>query len=73
MPPVFSGPEPSAEVEGGKIYTGSCHCRAVTIALKEKPLDDTYTGLVQECMCSICQRVRNPCPVWEGDSSTDRG
>ena len=55
--PVFAGPEPSAVVEGGKVYTGSCHCGAVTAAVKVEPLDDTYPGPILECTCSICQRV----------------
>ncbi|KAI1484352.1 glutathione-dependent formaldehyde-activating enzyme [Biscogniauxia mediterranea] len=60
-PPEFKGPEPPANVEGGKIYTGSCHCGAVTLAVKVKPLDSTYQGStfqekVVECDCSICIR-----------------
>ncbi|KAI1467684.1 uncharacterized protein F4812DRAFT_430495 [Daldinia caldariorum] len=55
-PPEFTGPEPPAEIEGARIYTGSCHCGAVTLAVKSKPIDGTYDGLVIECDCSICTR-----------------
>lgn len=54
--PKFTGPEPVGEVEGGKLYTGSCHCGAATIALKSKPIDKDLKGLV-ECNCSSCGRV----------------
>ncbi|KAI1804920.1 hypothetical protein F4811DRAFT_518189 [Daldinia bambusicola] len=55
-PPEFTGPEPRAEIEGAQIYTGSCHCGAVTLAMKSKPIDSTYDGLIIECDCSICTR-----------------
>ncbi|KAI1504498.1 glutathione-dependent formaldehyde-activating enzyme [Biscogniauxia marginata] len=55
-PPGFKGRNPPADIEGGKIYTGSCHCGAVTLALKSKPIDSTYEGKVVECDCSICNR-----------------
>ncbi|RYO86021.1 hypothetical protein DL764_009066 [Monosporascus ibericus] len=55
-PPAYTGPEPKAEVEGGKVYTGSCHCGAVRVAVKTKPLDKTYEGPIYECNCSICRR-----------------
>lgn len=46
-----------AEVEGGKLYTGSCHCGKLTVAVHNKPLeDDKDSGMVQ-CNCSICERV----------------
>ncbi|KAI1115358.1 glutathione-dependent formaldehyde-activating enzyme [Nemania sp. NC0429] len=53
--PKFTGPQPSRDVEGGQLYTGSCHCGAVTTALKSKPFDKDFKGLV-ECTCSICGR-----------------
>ncbi|KAI1165086.1 glutathione-dependent formaldehyde-activating enzyme [Nemania serpens] len=53
--PKFTGPQPSLDVEGGQLYTGSCHCGAVTAALKSKPIDKDLQGLV-ECTCSICGR-----------------
>ncbi|KAI1505293.1 Mss4-like protein [Biscogniauxia marginata] len=55
-PAKYTGPEPTADVEGGKLYTGSCHCGAVRVALKSKPLDKTYEGSITECNCSHCSR-----------------
>jgi hypothetical protein len=57
QPPKYTGPEPTAEIEGGKLYTGSCHCGVVTVAVKTLPLDDTYKDRLVECNCSICERV----------------
>ncbi|KAI1175362.1 glutathione-dependent formaldehyde-activating enzyme [Nemania sp. FL0916] len=54
-PPKYTGPEPTADVEGGQLYTGSCHCGAVTTALKSKSIDKDTQGLV-ECNCSSCAR-----------------
>jgi hypothetical protein len=34
--PRFTGPEPEPEFWGGNLYTGSCHCGAVTRALKTR-------------------------------------
>ncbi|KAI1074055.1 glutathione-dependent formaldehyde-activating enzyme [Whalleya microplaca] len=56
IPPKFKGQGPPAEIEGAKIYTGSCHCGAITLALKSKPIDSTYKENVVECDCSICSR-----------------
>ncbi|KAH8912192.1 glutathione-dependent formaldehyde-activating enzyme [Coniochaeta sp. PMI_546] len=56
-PPVYEGPEPTAEVEGAKLYTGSCHCGAVTACIKTKPLDTTFPDRIAECNCSNCQRA----------------
>ncbi|KAI1376993.1 Mss4-like protein [Hypoxylon crocopeplum] len=55
-PPKFNGLEPPAEIESAKIYTGGCHCGAVTIALKSTPIDSTYDAPLVECNCSICNR-----------------
>ncbi|KUI54895.1 Centromere protein V [Cytospora mali] len=60
-PPVYKGPEPSAEIENGKTYHGSCHCGAVTVAVKlEKPLEEwdisVHKERILECNCSICAR-----------------
>ncbi|KAK0642861.1 glutathione-dependent formaldehyde-activating enzyme [Cercophora newfieldiana] len=55
-PPTYSGPEPSAKVENAHMYHGSCHCGAVTLALKSPPLDKDYPGKVVDCNCSICGR-----------------
>ncbi|KAI8944916.1 glutathione-dependent formaldehyde-activating enzyme [Xylaria longipes] len=51
--PKFKGPEPTAEVEGGLVYTGGCHCGGVTLALKSKPINKESQGLL-ECNCSSC-------------------
>ncbi|KAK7958317.1 glutathione-dependent formaldehyde-activating enzyme [Apiospora saccharicola] len=56
-PPLFAGPEPEANVRGGRVYEGSCHCGAVTLALKSKPLDSSYSSGIAECNCSICSRL----------------
>ncbi|KAL7627550.1 hypothetical protein AAE478_001743 [Parahypoxylon ruwenzoriense] len=56
-PAKYTGTEPKAEIEGGKLYTGSCHCGAVKVALKSKPLDKASTERISECNCSICGRI----------------
>jgi hypothetical protein len=56
-PPAHKGDLPEAEVEGGKVHTGSCHCGKVTVAVKSKPIDETFGDLVNTCNCSICERV----------------
>ncbi|KAI1178451.1 glutathione-dependent formaldehyde-activating enzyme [Nemania sp. FL0916] len=56
QPPKFSGPEPTAQIEGGKLYTGSCHCGAITLALKSKPIDKNSTENFTECNCSSCAK-----------------
>ncbi|KAI1419403.1 glutathione-dependent formaldehyde-activating enzyme [Xylaria sp. FL1777] len=53
--PKFTGPQPAGDTEGLQLYTGSCHCGAVTVALKSQPLNKDSQGLV-ECNCSICGR-----------------
>lgn len=60
-PPVYRGPEPSVEVENGQTYHGSCHCGAVTLAVKlKKPLEaydiSNDEERIVECNCSICAR-----------------
>lgn len=62
--PVFEGPEPAAtedlEGDSGKLYTGSCHCGVVRLALRSKPLDESYSpDRMCECDCSVCIRVSN--------------
>ncbi|KAH8128964.1 Mss4-like protein [Trichoderma asperelloides] len=59
LPPAHQGGMPSS-VEGGQIYTGSCHCGAVTVALSCKPLESCEERIA-ECSCGICQR--NAC-IW---------
>lgn len=57
-PHAFTGALPAARIEGARLYTGSCHCGAVRLALKSEPLDKTYRATrIVECVCSICQRV----------------
>lgn len=58
-PPRFTGTEPTVEIKGAKIYTGGCHCGAVTLAFKSKPLpkvSQSESGVLS-CDCSICTRV----------------
>ncbi|KAK4191957.1 Mss4-like protein [Podospora australis] len=60
-PPAYTGPEPTPAgipENEGKIYHGSCHCGAVTVAVKTKhPIDsEAYTEPVMECNCSACMR-----------------
>ncbi|KAI0022668.1 glutathione-dependent formaldehyde-activating enzyme [Xylariomycetidae sp. FL0641] len=57
-PAKFTGPEPAVHVEGGKLYTGSCHCGAVRVALKSKPIDKALPD-IKDCNCSSC--ARNGC------------
>lgn len=60
--PEYTGPEPTAEVEGGKLYTGSRHCSAVMACIKTKLLDSTFPDRIVECNCSTCQRVSSSLP-----------
>ncbi|KJZ76784.1 hypothetical protein HIM_03661 [Hirsutella minnesotensis 3608] len=53
--PEYKGSLPPA-VEGSKLYTGSCHCGKLGIAVMSKPLDETYSDRVVDCNCSICER-----------------
>jgi len=55
-PPKYTGPEPTASIENAKIYTGSCHCGAVTLALKTQGPLPSAPEHIQECNCSICMR-----------------
>lgn len=52
----FTGTIPDTEVEGSKVYTGGCHCGAVRLAVRSRPLDETFDDRVIECNCSICGR-----------------
>lgn len=72
-PQEFAGPLPTADVPNPRIFTGSCHCGNVSIAVKAKPLPSKgqtlpeirgpgspfseHAEYVQECSCSICMRV----------------
>lgn len=55
--PEHKGPEPTEEIEGGKLYKGGCHCGAVTVAVTSKPFDETFEEGGLECNCSVCERV----------------
>ncbi|KAL7951575.1 Mss4-like protein [Trichoderma barbatum] len=55
LPPEHKGDIPP-NVEGGQLYTGSCHCGAVTVALSCKPLDEVSEEKAVVCNCSICSR-----------------
>ncbi|KAL7797222.1 Mss4-like protein [Trichoderma ceciliae] len=55
QPPVHKGELPKAE-DGEVVYTGSCHCGAVTVATTSKPLDEAFEGTI-ECNCSGCGRI----------------
>ncbi|KAF7974151.1 hypothetical protein HWV62_13259 [Athelia sp. TMB] len=56
--PTYSGLAAlTAELQPGeKIYPGSCHCGAVTFALRTPPLDNPAVE-VKECDCSLCLRL----------------
>ncbi|TVY82520.1 Centromere protein V [Lachnellula suecica] len=56
QPTPFTGPDPTADIENSKTYTGGCHCGNVTMALNTQgplPCGHEY---IQECDCSICMR-----------------
>ncbi|KAL0934387.1 glutathione-dependent formaldehyde-activating gfa [Colletotrichum truncatum] len=53
--PEHKGPLPP-NIDGHKQYTGSCHCGSVTVALVNKPIDETCDDFMAECNCSICAR-----------------
>ncbi|WPG99105.1 Mss4-like protein [Acrodontium crateriforme] len=61
----FTGEMPSAKDGSQRIYTGSCHCGDVRVALKSLPLDRIE---VKEDNCSICRRNANIC-VYPTDSN----
>ncbi|RDL35823.1 uncharacterized protein BP5553_06435 [Venustampulla echinocandica] len=52
----YTGPEPEAVVENGKLYTGSCHCGGTTMAFKSRGAFSEGKEKVHECNCSICNR-----------------
>ena len=56
VPPKFPGPDIRNEAEKGELelYTGNCHCGAVIVAVKSKPISEIH---VNEDDCSICIRV----------------
>ncbi|KAG4027277.1 hypothetical protein MFRU_031g00260 [Monilinia fructicola] len=54
--PQHTGKLPKAEFENEKLYTGACHCGAVTIAFKAQAPLPEGKEFIQECNCSICSR-----------------
>lgn len=71
--PEFTGPKPKVEVEGGKFYTGNCHCGAVRVGINTLPLDKDFPSGATECNCSFDNRVccERVCPKAE-TRMTDR-
>lgn len=57
VPPKYTGTEPKANIEGAKIYHGSCQCGAIGIAVKCKDLHGPEAANPVSCGCSICSRV----------------
>lgn len=55
VPPPFEGtiPTPDTPTPNQKVYTGSCHCGLVRLALMSSPLP---TVTIKEDNCSICIR-----------------
>ncbi|KAH8652126.1 glutathione-dependent formaldehyde-activating enzyme [Xylariales sp. PMI_506] len=77
--PEYTGPEPKMKAEDDHLYTGSCHCGAVKVAVNSKPLDKTFSEPVYECNCSGCIRAAGSCiyphmdqVVIEGAENTTR-
>ncbi|KIX09304.1 uncharacterized protein Z518_00383 [Rhinocladiella mackenziei CBS 650.93] len=68
FPPAYIEPEfkgtnfTDEELGGGKVkYQGSCHCGAVTLSLRTRPLSEL---MIRECNCSLCWRkALIHCPV----------
>ncbi|MCJ1396956.1 hypothetical protein MMC11_000148 [Xylographa trunciseda] len=58
VPPKFPGPDIRTEAEKGELelYIGNCHCGAVMVAVKSKPISEID---VNEDDCSICIRNAN--------------
>jgi len=57
IPHPYDGPEPTAEFDNAKIYTGTCHCGAVGMAMKTAGPLSSSGQHIEECDCSICARV----------------
>jgi hypothetical protein len=59
LPPAYdaprcSGPELTTE-EGEEVYRGSCHCGAIALAVRTRPLSEVN---ITECQCTRCAAVR---------------
>ena len=52
----YGGVVPHSNIEGGKVYTGSCHCGAQRLAVDSKPLDNTDEDNFRVCTCSHCSK-----------------
>ncbi|KAL2060915.1 hypothetical protein VTL71DRAFT_8967 [Oculimacula yallundae] len=55
-PHSYSGPEPTADIKDAKVYSGTCHCGAVGLAMKTAGPLPTAGQHIEECECSICAR-----------------
>ncbi|KAH7325013.1 glutathione-dependent formaldehyde-activating enzyme [Stachybotrys elegans] len=55
--PPHTGGQPKVDVDSERIYTGGCHCGALTVAVASKPLDETFDGMLNQCNCSICEHI----------------
>ncbi|KAK3985102.1 Mss4-like protein [Cladorrhinum sp. PSN332] len=59
-PTPYTGPDPEpTHFTDGRVYHGSCHCGAVTAALKVPTSleDKSYKELLVACNCSLCRRI----------------
>lgn len=54
---VLKTAETPPSLDSPNVYTGGCHCGALTLRLRSTPLDRTYEGLVLECNCRVCEMV----------------
>ncbi|KAF4806855.1 Centromere protein V-like protein 2 [Colletotrichum siamense] len=52
---ILKTAETSPPLDSPNIYTGGCHCGALTLRLRSTPLDRAYEGLVLECNCRVCE------------------
>ncbi|KAH7385017.1 Mss4-like protein [Cadophora sp. MPI-SDFR-AT-0126] len=57
IPHPYTGPEPTAKFENAKVYTGTCHCGAVGMAMKTAGPLPSSGQPIEECDCSICSRI----------------
>ena len=59
LKPSYEAPKASTELatkEGLEVYSGSCHCGAITYSVRSKPLVKDGPKAAH-CGCSICSRV----------------
>ncbi|KAG7040154.1 glutathione-dependent formaldehyde-activating enzyme [Colletotrichum scovillei] len=62
--------EPTPLLGSLKLYTGGCHCGALTLRLRSETLDKDYKGLVLECNCRVCE-MNGYIWVYPQDESVD--